>query len=136
MISPRSLSCLVLLPLGACFPLLDREEPVAAMSGVGGEMSWANLPGGHRAPLPRGSSRWLRAPHPHGLLVTAKELQMSGRQRAGFRFRFGRQDDGSEATGFLPADGEKAHGPLGTLAEELSSYSRKKGGFSFRFGRR
>lgn len=61
---------------------------------------------------------------------------MSGRRRAGFSVRFGRQDDGSEATGFLLADGDKAGGPLGTLAEELSGYSRKKGGFSFRFGRR
>ncbi|XP_045627016.1 orexigenic neuropeptide QRFP [Ursus americanus] len=136
MISPHALSCLLLLPLGACFPPLNREEPIATMGGVRGRMSWADLPGGHRVPLPRGSSRWLRAPHPHGLLVMAKELQMLGRRRTGFRFRIGRQDDGSEAPSFLPADGEKASGPLGTLAEELSTYSRKKGGFSFRFGRR
>ncbi|GAB5580225.1 orexigenic neuropeptide QRFP [Prionailurus iriomotensis] len=131
MISPY---CLLLLPLGACFPLLGTEE--AAAGGVRGEMGWAHLPGGHRVSLPRGSPRRPRAPHPLGPLVTAKELQTSGRQRAGFRVRFGRRDDGSEATGFLLADGDKASGPLGTLAEELSGYSRKKGGFSFRFGRR
>ncbi|XP_025744258.1 orexigenic neuropeptide QRFP [Callorhinus ursinus] len=136
MTGPHALSCLLLLPLGACFPLLDREEPMATVRGVRDGMSWADLPGGHHAPLPRGSSPRPRAPQPHGLLVMAKELQTSGRQCAGFRFRFGRQDDGSEATGFLPAGGEKASGPLGTLAEELSSYSRKKGAFSFCFGRR
>ncbi|XP_047557133.1 orexigenic neuropeptide QRFP [Lutra lutra] len=136
MISPHTLPCLLLLPLGACLPLLDREEPAAAVGGVRGGMSWADLPGGHRMPPPRSSPGWPRTPQPHGLLVTAKELQVSGQRRPGFTFRFGRQDDGSKATGFLPADGEKANGPLGTLAEELSSYSRKKGGFSFRFGRR
>lgn len=134
MISPSFLSCLLLLlPLGTCFPLLDREEP---MDAIGGTMSWAALARRHRGHFPWGSSEWLPGPHPHALLVTAKEMQMSGRERAGFRFRFGRQDDGSEATGFFPADGEKASGPLGTLAEELNGYSRKKGGFSFRFGRR
>ncbi|XP_029776252.1 orexigenic neuropeptide QRFP [Suricata suricatta] len=122
--------CLLLLPLGACLPLLGPEEPPATSGGVASEM------GGHRVPLPRGSSRRPRAPHPGGLLVVAKELQMSGRQRAGFSVRFGRQDDGSEATGLLLAGGDKASGPLGTLAEELSGYSRRKGGFSFRFGRR
>lgn len=61
---------------------------------------------------------------------------MAGREHAGFRLRLGRQDEGGEAPGFLPADGEKASGLLGTLAEELNGYSRRKGGFSFRFGRR
>ncbi|KAI5938010.1 orexigenic neuropeptide QRFP [Manis javanica] len=136
MISPSSLSCLLLLQLGTCFPQLGREEPTDATGGIGGQGSWPSQAGGHQIHLPRGPSQWLRAPHPQALLVMAKELQMSDRERAGFRFRFGRQDDdGSEATGFLPADG-KAGGPLGTLAEELNGYSRKKGGFSFRFGRR
>ncbi|XP_004423643.1 PREDICTED: orexigenic neuropeptide QRFP [Ceratotherium simum simum] len=136
MISPYSLSYLLLLPLGTCFPRLDREEPVDAMDGIGGKMSWADLARGHRVHSRWGSSPWPRAPHSPALLVTAEELQTSGSQRAGFRFRFGRQDAGSEATGFLLADGEKASSPLGTLAEELNGYSRKKGGFSFRFGRR
>ncbi|XP_019497794.1 PREDICTED: orexigenic neuropeptide QRFP [Hipposideros armiger] len=134
--SPCFLSCFLFLPLGICFPLLDGEEPMGAMGGIGGKMSWADLTGRHQGRVSRGSSGRPTVPHPHALLVMAKELQMSGRERAGFRFRFGRQDDGSEATGFFPADGEKAGGPLGTLAEELSGYSRKKGGFSFRFGRR
>lgn len=104
-----------------------------AMGGIGGEMSWA---GGHRVHFPWGSSPWPKVPHPHALLGTATELHVSGREHAGFRFRFGRQDDGSEAASFPLVDGEKASGPLGTLAEELNGYSRKKGGFSFRFGRR
>ncbi|XP_045879658.1 orexigenic neuropeptide QRFP [Meles meles] len=136
MISPHALPCLLLLPLGACLPLLDREEAAATVGGVRGGMSWVDLPGGRRMSPPWSSPGWPRAPQPHGLLVTAKELKASGQRRPGFTFRFGRQDDGSEAPGFLPVDGEKASGPLGTLAEELSSYSRKKGGFSFRFGRR
>lgn len=136
MINPYVLSCLLLLPLGTCLPLLHREEPMGAMRGIRGKMSWANLAGRHRGHFPWGSSEWLTVPHPQALLIMAKELQMSGRERAGFQFRFGRRDDGSEATGFFTADGEKASGPLGTLAEELSGYSRKKGGFSFRFGRR
>nr|XP_014718771.1 orexigenic neuropeptide QRFP [Equus asinus] len=135
MIGPYSLSYLLLLPLGTCFPRLDREGPVDARGGIGRKMSWADLAGGPQVHSLWGSSPWPRAPQSPALLVTAKELQAAGRERAGFRFRFGRQDDGSEATGFLPADGEKESGPLGTLAEELNGYSRKKGGFSFRFGR-
>ncbi|KAK1334046.1 hypothetical protein QTO34_005045 [Cnephaeus nilssonii] len=139
MAHPHFLSCLLLLPLGACFPLLDREAPVDTPGGTGGEMSWAHLAGGRAVHLPWGPPPWPRAPHPHALLVTAKELQVSGRARAGFGLRFGRQDEGRGAAGLLLADladGEKAGSPLGTLAGELSGYSRKKGGFSFRFGRR
>uniref|UniRef100_A0A8C0DZV7 Pyroglutamylated RFamide peptide n=1 Tax=Balaenoptera musculus TaxID=9771 RepID=A0A8C0DZV7_BALMU len=120
---PYSLPYLLFLPLGACFPVLDTAEPVDAVGGIGGEMSRVDLAGG-------------TAPHPHALLGMAKELQTLGRVCAGFKLRLGRQqDDGSEATGFLLGDGEKAGGLLRTLAEELNSYSRKEGGFSFRFGR-
>ncbi|XP_066896248.1 orexigenic neuropeptide QRFP [Kogia breviceps] len=78
--------------------------------------------------LPWGSPGWPRAPHPHALLVAAQEPPT-------FTLRLGRQqDDGSEATGFLLGDGEKAGGLLGTLAEELNGYSREKGGSSFCFG--
>ncbi|XP_006216676.3 orexigenic neuropeptide QRFP [Vicugna pacos] len=129
MLRPYSLSYVLLLPLAACSPALHREEPVDAMGGAGGEARWADLAGGHR--FPWGFPGWPRVQHP-----LAEELQTTGRGRAGFKLRFGRQDNGSEAAGFLPADGEKTSGPLGTLAEELSGYSRKKGGFSFRFGRR
>ncbi|XP_007942537.1 orexigenic neuropeptide QRFP [Orycteropus afer afer] len=126
-----SLSYLLLLSLGTCFPLVDRDEPGETMGGIRAEMRWAEMARGHRPNFVWGSSRQPRAPQPLALLVIAKELPS-----ASFRFRFGRQDDGGEATSFLPADGEKASGPLGNLAEELNGYSRKKGGFSFRFGRR
>ncbi|KAM8802384.1 orexigenic neuropeptide QRFP [Rhynchonycteris naso] len=130
------LPCLLLLPVGTCFPLLDREEPMDLRGGFEGEMSGARRAGEHRVHFPWVSTQWLRVPHAHILLVTAKELQMSGREHAGFRLRVKRQGDGSEAAGFLLSDSEKASSPLGTLAEGLNSYSRKKGGFSFRFGRR
>nr|XP_012313305.1 orexigenic neuropeptide QRFP [Aotus nancymaae] len=136
MVRPYPLAYLLLLQLGTCFPLLDRREPTDAMGGIGAGGSWANLA---KAPQPHfvwGSSQWLRASRPQALLVMAEGLQMSGREHAGHRFHFRRQDQGSEAAEFLPAEGEKASGPLGNLAEELNGYSRKKGGFSFRFGRR
>uniref|UniRef100_A0A8B9WZU2 Pyroglutamylated RFamide peptide n=1 Tax=Bos mutus grunniens TaxID=30521 RepID=A0A8B9WZU2_BOSMU len=114
--TPLLLPYLLFLPLGACFPVLDTEEPVDA-EGHRTEMSWMDLPC-----------------TPHALLVTAKELRAPGKARAGFQLRLGRQDDGSEATGLL-GEAEKVGGLLGTLAEELNGYSRKKGGFSFRFGR-
>ncbi|XP_057580237.1 orexigenic neuropeptide QRFP isoform X2 [Hippopotamus amphibius kiboko] len=133
MVSPYSLPYLLLLPLAACFPVPDTEEPVDAVGGIGGRMSRADLAGGRH--FPWGPPGWPRAPHLHALLVMAKELRTSGRACAGLKLRLGRQDDGSEATGFILGDGEKAGGPLGTLAEELNGYSRKKGGFSFRFGR-
>lgn len=131
--NPYSLPYLLFLPLGACFPVLDTEEPVDAVGGTGREMSWTHPAGGR--PFPWGPPGWPRAPHPHALLIMAKELRALGRARAGFKLRLGRQDDGSEATGLLLEEAEKVGGPLGTLAEELNGYSRKKGGFSFRFGR-
>ncbi|XP_036187406.1 orexigenic neuropeptide QRFP [Myotis myotis] len=130
------LSCLLLLPLAACFPLLDGEVPMDTTGGTGGGMSWADLAGGHAAPFPWGSSQWPRAPHPQAQLAMAKELQMLGRAHADFRLRFRRQDDGRGVAGFLLANGEKASSPLGTLADEFSGYGKKKGGFRFRFGRR
>lgn len=136
MVRSYPLVCLLLLPLGTCFPLLDRREPTDAMGGTGARESWADLAEAPRPHSVWGSSRWLRASQPQALLVIARGLQTSGREHAGCRFRFGRQDEGSEANDFLPAGGVKASGPLGNLAEELNGYSRKKGGFSFRFGRR
>ncbi|XP_051022855.1 orexigenic neuropeptide QRFP [Acomys russatus] len=130
--SLRSLLYFLLLPLSACFPLLDRTGPTD-VGDIGTRMSWAHLAEGHRPHSVQDPSQWPRVPQPQGLLVVAKELRASRREHTGFRL--GRQDGGSEATGFLPTDSEKASGPLGTLAEELSSYSRRKGGFSFRFGR-
>ncbi|XP_054356366.1 orexigenic neuropeptide QRFP [Pongo pygmaeus] len=136
MVRPYPLVYLLFLPLGTCFPLLDRREPTNNTGGLGAGECWADLATGPRPHSVWGSSRWLRASQPQALLVIARGLQTSGREHAGCRFRFGRQDEGSEATGFLPAAGEKASGPLRNLAEELNGYSRKKGGFSFRFGRR
>ncbi|KAF6126756.1 pyroglutamylated RFamide peptide [Phyllostomus discolor] len=138
MASPYFLSCLLLLPLGTCLPLPDGEEPADARGGIESKPSCADPAGGRRACLPWGSSPWRRAAHPLSLLVTAQEPPPPpvGRACASLRLRFGRQEDGSGAAGFLPADGKTARGQLGALARELSGYSRKKGGFSFRFGRR
>ncbi|TKC46148.1 hypothetical protein EI555_017705, partial [Monodon monoceros] len=122
MTSPYSLPYLLFLPLGACFPVLDTEEPADAVGSIGGEICWADLAGGRH--FPWGSPGWPRAPHPHALLAMAKEPPMLGRACAGFTLRLGReQDDGSEVTGFLLGDGEKAGGLLGTLAEELNGYT-------------
>uniref|UniRef100_A0A8C0ZSG5 Orexigenic neuropeptide QRFP n=1 Tax=Castor canadensis TaxID=51338 RepID=A0A8C0ZSG5_CASCN len=126
---PCSLPYLLLLPLGACFPLLDGRRPTDAMGGIGAGMSWTHMAEGHRPLFGWSLSQWPRAPKPQ----VAKELQASRREHTGSRL--GRQD-GTEATSFLPTDGKKTSGSLGNLAEELSGYSRKKGGFSFRFGRR
>ncbi|OBS69279.1 hypothetical protein A6R68_02189 [Neotoma lepida] len=130
--SLHSLPYLLLLPLSACFPLLDRRGPTD-VGDIGARMSWAHLAEGRRPHPVRGPSPWPRVPQPQALFVVAKELQALRREHTGFRL--GRQDGSSEAAGFLPTDSEKASSPLGTLAEELSSYSRRKGGFSFRFGR-
>ncbi|XP_054440813.1 orexigenic neuropeptide QRFP [Pteronotus mesoamericanus] len=133
MISPYFLTCLLLLPLGTCFPLLHRDEPVDARGGFKSKASCADLAGGHQARPPWGPSPWLSAARPHALPATAKE---PSRVCAGLRRRFGRQNDSSRAAGFLPADGKTASSLLGTLAKELNGYNRKKGGFHFRFGRR
>ncbi|KAL0606502.1 Orexigenic neuropeptide QRFP [Plecturocebus cupreus] len=136
MVRTYPLAYVLLLQLGTCFPLLHRREPTDATGGTGARGSWANLAKGPQPHFMWGSSQRLRASQPQALLVTAKGLQMLGREHAGRRVHSRRQDQGGEAAGFLPAEGEKASGPLGNLAEELNGYSRKKGGFSFRFGRR
>uniref|UniRef100_A0A8C5JY28 Pyroglutamylated RFamide peptide n=1 Tax=Jaculus jaculus TaxID=51337 RepID=A0A8C5JY28_JACJA len=118
----RSLPYLLLLPWGACFPLLDGRGPE---DGTESRMGWPQLAEGRRP-----HSAW--GPQTPALLMVAKELEASRREQAGFRLE---RQEGGQATAFLPGGGEKASGPLGSLAEELSSYSRKKGGFRFRFGR-
>ncbi|KAM5299787.1 orexigenic neuropeptide QRFP [Ctenodactylus gundi] len=123
---PSSLPYLLLLPLGACFPLPDRRLPEDAVGIPGARIPWG--------PLARGRGPWwLGADQPQVLLLAAGERLAGGRGHSGFRV--GRQE-GVEATSFLPAGGEKATDPLGSLAEDLSGYSRRRGGFSFRFGRR
>ncbi|XP_046307741.2 orexigenic neuropeptide QRFP [Marmota monax] len=118
---------LLLLPLGACLPLLDTREPTDTGGAIAAGMSWAHLAQGSRPHFVWGPARWPRAPHAQAPLARAEGLPASGGEQAGLRLA---RQDGSEAPG------EKAGGPLGSLAEELSGYSRKKGGFSFRFGRR
>ncbi|XP_073411990.1 orexigenic neuropeptide QRFP [Dendrobates tinctorius] len=70
------------------------------------------------------------------LFSVAKELQGFGKERAGFRFRFGRREEGNEVENLEPELDKRSASALGSLAEELNGYNRKKGGFSFRFGRR
>ncbi|XP_077148526.1 orexigenic neuropeptide QRFP [Ranitomeya variabilis] len=72
---------------------------------------------------------------PASLFSVAKELQGFGKERAGFRFRFGRREDGNEVENQEPELEKRSATALGSLAEELNGYNRKKGGFSFRFGR-
>ncbi|XP_040860613.1 orexigenic neuropeptide QRFP [Ochotona curzoniae] len=126
---PCSLPYLLLLPLGVCFPLLDRRAPLDTVGS-----SWAALAEGPQPPLARSTWPWPRALVPlHTMPIITRGLW--GREHAGFHFRFrlGRRHEDAEGD----SGGEKAGGhSLGSLAEELGSYSRKKGGFSFRFGRR
>ncbi|XP_073493960.1 orexigenic neuropeptide QRFP [Phyllobates terribilis] len=71
---------------------------------------------------------------PASLFSVAKELQGFGKERAGFRFRFGRREEGNEVDKTEPELDKRSATALGSLAEELNGYNRKKGGFSFRFG--
>ncbi|XP_075704445.1 orexigenic neuropeptide QRFP [Rhinoderma darwinii] len=81
-----------------------------------------------------GGPRDKKSTEPASLFSVAKELQGFGKERAGFRFRFGREENEAEKP---EQELEKRSGTaLGSLAEELNGYNRKKGGFSFRFGRR
>uniref|UniRef100_A0A452IMH3 Uncharacterized protein n=1 Tax=Gopherus agassizii TaxID=38772 RepID=A0A452IMH3_9SAUR len=138
--APYSLSCLLLLSLGSCVPPDDRRETGEPGDGLRFETSWQG-----RADDASQSGLWSevlrrrRVEDLSSLFSVAKELQGFGKERAGFRFRFGRQEsreEDGEGVGFLRGDGEKRSGTLGNLAEELNGYNRKKGGFSFRFGRR
>ncbi|XP_034649254.1 orexigenic neuropeptide QRFP [Trachemys scripta elegans] len=133
--TPYSLSCLLLFSLGACVPPDARKETGEPGDGVRFETSWQETADDTS---PSGL-RQRRFEDLSSLFSVAKELQGFGKERAGFRFRFGRQEsreEEGEGVGFLRGDGEKRSGTLGNLAEELNGYNRKKGGFSFRFGRR
>ncbi|XP_020829199.1 orexigenic neuropeptide QRFP [Phascolarctos cinereus] len=133
----HSLSCLLLLTLGACFPPSDRREIRHPSDGINRvKMSESEGVGGHQPGFPEGAPRQKRFQDLASLFVMAKKLQGLGKERAGFRFRFGRQEVDNKATSIYLASEEKRNGLLGSLAEELSGYNRKKGGFSFRFGRR
>uniref|UniRef100_A0A4X2L367 Pyroglutamylated RFamide peptide n=2 Tax=Vombatus ursinus TaxID=29139 RepID=A0A4X2L367_VOMUR len=135
--APHSLSCLLLLTLGACFPPSDRREIRDPADGIGRvKMIELGREGGHQPGFPEGAPRQKRFQDPASLFVVAKKLHGLDKERAGFRFRFGRQEADNKATNIYLASEEKRNSLLGSLAEELSGYNRKKGGFSFRFGRR
>ncbi|EMP34674.1 Orexigenic neuropeptide QRFP [Chelonia mydas] len=137
---PYSSFCLLLLSLGACVPPDDRKETGEPGDGIRFETSWQGpADDASQNGLWREVLRWRRFEDLRSLFSVAKELQGFGKERAGFRFRFGRQEsreEEGEGVGFLRGDGEKRSSTLGNLAEELNGYNRKKGGFSFRFGRR
>ncbi|XP_068106005.1 orexigenic neuropeptide QRFP [Hyperolius riggenbachi] len=82
------------------------------------------------------NSRDKKNTDPESLFSVAKELQGFGKERAGFRFRFGRREEGNDVEDIEPQIDKRLGTALGSLAEELNGYNRKKGGFSFRFGRR
>ncbi|KAJ6651996.1 hypothetical protein lerEdw1_015853 [Lerista edwardsae] len=128
-------SCILLLSFGACFPPDDSQELRCPREGFGTAAEQPEL-GVVQTP------RWTRsAPDLNALVSIAKELQSFGQEKAGIRFRFGRQQDAlagdNEVLNYpREEDGGKKRGDaLGSLAEELNGYVRKKGGFSFRFGR-
>ncbi|NXH46126.1 OX26 protein, partial [Dicaeum eximium] len=124
--APYSLSCLLLLGLGACFPPGERwEQPgEGALLGPGWQTAAEGRAPGWRAGAERRRSEELEL---DVLLSIARELRGLG--TAGQRP--GRRGDPE----VLPMAGEKRSGTLGNLAEELNGYNRKKGGFTFRFGR-
>ncbi|XP_078497669.1 orexigenic neuropeptide QRFP [Lissotriton helveticus] len=136
--SACGLSCLVLLALGACFGLDERQE--LGQDPIEGAVPWKALLEGLDEEWPSsfsGHPRPKMSVDPSNLLTVAKELQGFGKERAGFRFRFGRQGEENEAADFLEMGARKrGDSTLGSLAEELNGYNRKKGGFNFRFGRR
>ncbi|KAM9116881.1 orexigenic neuropeptide QRFP [Pangshura tecta] len=138
--APYSLSCLLLLSLGTCVPPDTRKETGELGNGVRFGTRWqGTADDGSQSGLWREVLRRRRFEDLSSLFSVAKELQGFGKERAGFRFRFGRQEsreEEGEGVDFLQGDAEKRSGTLGNLAEELTGYNRKKGGFSFRFGRR
>ncbi|KAM8933854.1 orexigenic neuropeptide QRFP [Pelodytes ibericus] len=132
------LSILVLITLGSSFALQESREQRDPWEKI---LFWNLFPDveekGAGSLLAGGALRDKKSADPASLFSVAKELQGFGKERAGFRFRFGRREDGNEVENFESQLEEKRSGtPLGSLAEELNGYNRKKGGFSFRFGRR
>lgn len=114
-----SLSCLILLSLGACCPPREHRHPEDVLEPRWrGAVAEAVGPCGWAAPMRR------RSEELGTLLGIARVLRGYGQQHGGGPR--GRQE-GSEKRG--------GGGTLGDLAEELNGYSRKKGGFAFRFGR-
>lgn len=120
--APYSLTCLILLSLGACCPPHEHHEPRRPEDVLEpcwrGAVAEAVGPCGWAAPMRR------RSEELGALLGIARVLRGYGQQHSvGPRG----QQEGSEKRG--------GGGTLGDLAEELNGYGRKKGGFAFRFGR-
>ncbi|XP_073454098.1 orexigenic neuropeptide QRFP [Aquarana catesbeiana] len=131
------LSLLLLMVLGSCFGLqesLEDGEPWEKIT------LWKILTDrDENSPTylqHLANPRDKKSTDPASLFSVAKELQGFGKERAGFRFRFGRRDEGNDVDDFEPQIDKRVGTALGSLAEELNGYNRKKGGFSFRFGRR
>ncbi|NXN15349.1 OX26 protein, partial [Indicator maculatus] len=126
--APYSLSCLLLLSLGTCFPPGERQELASPGHGSSPKPSWHHLAaedwGGWRAAAERRPSEELSS-----VLGITRELRGLGKEGAR------RQLGGQGGPQLLPTAGEKRSGALGNLAEELNGYNRRRGGFTFRFGR-
>ncbi|XP_053551458.1 orexigenic neuropeptide QRFP [Bombina bombina] len=132
------LSMLVLLACVSSFPLPENHEQkdLLEINSLWKMLSNAEEDGGASALLYLESLRNKKNADPASLFSVAKELQGFGKERAGFRFRFGRGEGNNEVEDLEPQEEKRSGNPLGSLAEELNGYNRKKGGFSFRFGRR
>ncbi|XP_058015539.1 orexigenic neuropeptide QRFP [Ahaetulla prasina] len=131
---PKHLSWLLLLSFGTSLPadnLQAPKHPGEEFQGL------PNEPGFGEA----GGVKWRRSPVDlNPLFSIAKELQSFGKEKAGIRFRFGRQDADKNLnaiTDLLEEDGEKEAKSLETLTEQWNGYyNGKKSGFSSWFGRR
>ncbi|XP_075041336.1 orexigenic neuropeptide QRFP [Mixophyes fleayi] len=131
------LSLLLFLLLGSSYGLQESMEELDPWER---NRLWKLLTDGNEdiagSLLHLGSPRDRKSTDPASLFSVAKELQGFGKERAGFRFRFGRREEENEVKDFEPQIDKRGATALGSLAEELNGYNRKKGGFSFRFGRR
>ncbi|NXL61206.1 OX26 protein, partial [Chordeiles acutipennis] len=128
--APYSLSCLVLLSLGTCFPPGQQQELGHPGEGTLLRPSWqAAVVAEDSGACWRAGAKGRGGEELSALLGIARELRGFGKEGSGQRL--GRQG-GSQ---LLPLGGEKRSGTLGNLAEELNGYNRRKGGFTFRFGR-
>ncbi|NWH44453.1 OX26 protein, partial [Fregata magnificens] len=126
--APYSLSCLLLLSLGACFPPSERQEPGDPREGTLLKPSW-RVAAEDSGACWRAGAKQRCSEELSTLLGIVRELWRYGKE--GSRQRLGRRGGSM----LLPVGGEKRSGTLGNLAEELNGYNRKKGGFTFRFGR-
>ncbi|XP_028942381.1 orexigenic neuropeptide QRFP [Antrostomus carolinensis] len=116
-----SLSCLILLSLGTCFPPSQRQELGQPREGTLLRPSWQTaVVAEDSGACWRAGAKRRRGEELNALLGIARDLRGFGKEGSGQR---------------LGRGGEKRSGTLGNLAEELNGYNRRKGGFTFRFGR-